>query len=491
MSTSLHALHSRYNPVAEAERYVNSLTLRDEASCFILIEPGLGYLIPFLRQKRPDAQLIMLHAAESNDALVPEAASIPAWSPRHDEPLQRFLENEIAVGATAIQVIEWRPALAVYGERYRGLLEETVEFIRRLDAGEQTLRLFGKRWFSNFFRNLRLLTHYTYPRSTLHEPVIVTGAGPSLESALPLIQERKAQGPALILAASSSTPSLLAVGLTPDFVISTDGGSWAQCHLYESLRDSIRTHTRATFILAVSMSAALPSQCADVPLLLMSDKSQWQSLILRGLSLPFVSLPQRGTVTASALDLAFCLTSGDVVISGTDLAMNDIRIHARPYSFERLLEEKASRFLPLYTQYFTRSRYIVEGKSHDVYAAWFRTHINSYSGRLYSLGKNSPVFSNAPSWTTQGRARKGSVFKNAANNVWEIARFSRPDPVKAGVSLLLKTLSSNAAVSAAIKQELVPLLFPDRPGNIPWDSVSLSELTDAIRTLAKLDMAHA
>ncbi|MDR0636791.1 MAG: DUF115 domain-containing protein, partial [Treponema sp.] len=483
------ALHSRYNPVAEAERYVNSLTLRDEAACFILIEPGLGYLIPFLRQKRPDARLIMLHAAEPDDALVPEAASIPAWSPEDDEPLQRFLENEVTVRSTAIQVIEWRPALAAYGERYRGLLEETVEFIRRLDAGERTLRQFGKRWFSNFFRNLRLLTRYAYPRFRFHAPIIVTGAGPSLESALPLIREQKAQSPALILATSSSTPSLLALGLSPDFVISTDGGSWAQCHLYNCLR-GIRARAGASFILAVSMSAALPSQCADVPLLLMSDKSQWQSLILRGLGLSFVSLPQRGTVTASALDLAFCLTSSDVVISGTDLAVNDIRIHARPYSFERLLEERASRFLPLYTQYFTRSRATVEGKSHEVYAAWFKTHIDSYSSRLYSLGKNSPVFSNTPSWTTQDRTRKASVPQNAVHNVWEIARFSRPDPVKAGVSLLLKTLSSDAAIGPAIKRELVPLLFPDRLGNAPGE-VSSSELTDAVRTLTKVDITHA
>jgi hypothetical protein len=484
---SPYALHSRYNPVAEAERYVNSLTLRDEARCFILIEPGLGYLIPFLRQKRPDAQFVMLHAAEHGDALVPEAASISAWSPEYGEPLQRFLENEIAVGATAIQVIEWRPALAVYGERYRGLLEETVEFIRQLDAGERTLRQFGRRWFSNFFRNLRLLTHYAYPRAALYAPLIVTGAGPSLESALPLIREQTARGPALILAASSSAPTLLAGGLAPDIVISTDGGSWAQCHLYESLRDS----ARATFILAVSMSAALPSQCADVPLLLMSDESQWQNLILRGLGLPFVSLPQRGTVSASALDLAFCLTNGDVLISGVDLAVNDIRIHARPYSFERLLEEKASRFLPLYTQYFTRSRSIVEGKSHDIYAAWFRAHVDSYAGRLYSLGKNSSAFSNAPPWTT----RDASVSGNDAHHVWEIARFSRPDPVKAGVSLLLKALSSTAASATvsgtAIKRELVPLLFPDRPGNTPCDDVSLSELTDTIQTLTKLDSIHA
>ncbi|MDR1398326.1 MAG: DUF115 domain-containing protein [Treponema sp.] len=486
---SRHVLHSRYNPVAEAERYVNSLTLRDEATCFILIEPGLGYIIPFVWQKRPDALLIILHAAQPDEALVPEAVSIPTWSPQDATPLQRFLENEVVVGAAAIQLIEWRPSLAVYGKRYRELLEETVEFIRRLDAGEQTLRQFGKRWFSNFFRNLRLLTLYAYPRSTLHAPVIVTGAGPSLESVLPLIREQKAQGSALILAASSSTPSLLAVGLTPDFVISTDGGSWAQCHLYECLRASIRAH--ASFILAVSMSAALPSQCAEVPLLLMSDKSQWQSLILRGLGLPFVSLPQRGTVTVSALDLAFCLTNSDVVISGADLAVNDIRIHARPYSFERLLEEKASRFLPLYTQYFTRSRATVQGKSYDIYAAWFKAHIDSYSGRLYSLGKNSPAFSNTPAWTTQSRVRKATVSKNAVNNAWEIARFSRSDPVKAGVSLLLKTLSSGAVISAAIKRELVPLLFPDRPGNAHGDNVSLDELKGAIQRLSKQDFIHA
>jgi hypothetical protein len=477
----LRSLHSRYNPAGEAERYVRSLALREEALCFILIEPGLGYLIPFLRQRRPDARLIVLHAVEPDEPLVPEAASLPAWDPSCGGSPQRFLEQHAEAAASAIQVVEWRPALAAYGGHYRSLLAETAAFIKRLSAGEQTLRCFGRRWFSNFFRNLRLVTRCARPRADIGLPVIIAGAGPSLESALPLIREQKDRGRALVFAAASATQSLMAGGVAPDCVVSTDGGSWAQNHLYEALRPGL------PFIVAASMNAALPSQCAGAPLLLMSDASVWQNLILNSLGLPFVGLPQRGTVTASALDLAFRLTSGDVAISGTDLAVRDIRLHARPYSFERLLEEKARRFLPLYTQYFVRSRAEVQGGAHDVYAAWFKEHLDRYAGRLYSLGSNNPVFGNAPPWGSRGRGGNAPRVSKAAGRWWEPARFSRRCPDADAAALLLGALSSGAAVGAALKEELVPLLFPGRASG----AVSLKELGEAVRTLSKLERRHA
>jgi hypothetical protein len=197
----------------------------------------------------------------------------------------------------------------------------------------------------------------------------------------------------------------------------------------------------------------------------MSDGSLWQGLVLCALGLPFANLPQRGTVTASALDLAFSLTRGDVVISGTDLAVNDIRIHASPYSFERLLEEKANRFLPLYSQYFTRTRAITSGKSHDIYAAWFRSHIAEWPKRFYSLGSNSPAFSAIPAWN-------GPAHSYAAHGLKNI-RFPQAELVKAAVSFLLGALSS-----AAIRRELTSLLFPDA-GSL--DTVSLADLECAIR----------
>jgi len=97
-------------------------------------------------------------------------------------------------------------------------------------------------------------------------------------------------------------------------------------------------------------------------------------------------------VTASALDLAFALTKGDIYIAGIDLENNDIRSHSRPYSLDRFMEEKTDRFNPFYSQVYKRSSTLKAGGSFKIYASWFEKQLKSYSRRLYPLGKNNSLF---------------------------------------------------------------------------------------------------
>jgi hypothetical protein len=484
-------LHSRYNPKAEAEKYVASLTLRTDARFFILIEPGLGYIIPFLREKRPDVKIIALHVEEQGNAPMLDESAPPAWNPACKESLQNFLEGEISdTPAWSIQVIEWRPALAQYGERYLNLLAETVDFIKRSDANNRTYRSLGKRWFHNFFKNLRLIKICSFPPITpFNIPIVVTGAGPSLESAIPDIKRQRAS--LFVLAASSSVPALIERGVWPDLIISTDGGTWAQFHLHECLRrgrlstygyvsnningshrDSSYKAIDHLLSFAVSMNAALPSQCVEHPLLLMIDGSFWQQLVFRSLGLPFMSLCQRGTVTATALDLAFSLTRKEVVISGTDLAIDDIRMHTTPYAFERLLEEGATRFSPLYSQYFTRALATTEGKSHDIYAAWFKSHIAEWPKRFYTLGSNSRSFNAVPVWG--GGAH--SYAEGSASRSFRNINLPQSDLVSEAVVVLLGALGNET-----VRKELTALLFPDSGS---FTAVSLADLEAEIRETA-------
>jgi hypothetical protein len=461
--------------------------LRQDIRFFILIEPGLGYIIPILQRKCPQARIIALHVRQEavQAPVMPLTTGKPpvAWSPETGVPLQQFLEQEIPdIEAAAIQVIEWRPALAVYGEGYRGLLVETVDFIKRIDANTRTICAFGSRWFSNFFKNLGILRRvYTAPAGCLgSQPLIVTGAGPSLEETIPQIRELRKKGPLPVLAASSSVPALMTRGIVPEFVITSDGGGWALFHLYASLR-----HGNPSWGLAASLIAALPSQCAHLPMLVISDGSLWQNLVLQGLHIPSINLTQRGTVTAQALDLAFVLTQGPIYITGMDLANRDIRTHARPYSFERFLEEKATRLNPVYTQGFVRSRAIEAGGSHTIYATWFSRQRKAYPRTVYSLGTNNPVFQDSarnpqvfgldPSVETEAITRRGMIRES----------FHAPDnPIKAGVDMLIAALAA-PQTAARINRELAPLLFPHRaehPGSTEMQDKILALLEPYYRS---------
>jgi hypothetical protein len=486
------ALHSRYNPGEEAERYIASLDVGPEIKYCILLEPGLGYLIPPLRRKCPAAKILALHvspffsklpvaAAESADPVdTTEDGGTAAWSPGSGLSLSAFLEEMIPdTAAAAVRLIEWRPAMDIYGEEYLKRLRETVEYVKRADANRRTVLNFGRRWFRNALRNAEIIRRaVVFTPGTL--PCIVTGAGPGLEETVPaILRGRKdacgGQIPAgteksgsgsenpgcFVLAAASSAPALWARGLKPDMVISTDGGGWALLHLYETVR-------RGGAILAAGLTAALPSQCAALPVLVISDGSLWQNRLLRSLGIPFISQIQRGTVTASALDLAFALTGGRVFITGTDLSHRDILTHARPYAFDRLREERADRFNPAYSQSWIRARDIAASGSHGVYAAWFKQRLGTYPKRLSTLGTNNQVFAALTRGAVPGPA--GCIFSGAAAGPQESAGETSPAKpiqfaeraVRAGrpAEILIEALEDPAEGPVIIK-ELGDLLFPE------------------------------
>jgi hypothetical protein len=213
--------------------------------------------------------------------------------------------------------------------------------------------------------------------------------------------------------------------------------------------------------------------------LAISDSSLWQELVLKGLEIPHIVLPQRGTVTAAALDLAFCLTSGKIFLTGADLSIKDIRSHAKPYSFDILWEGKSCRTNPFYSQIFSRSAETKAGGSHSIYASWFKNQLEAYPKRLYSLGANNSVFKNYTISSLDGiRETKGKnqqdrplLFKTKALNFSE-------KPAKLGTGIL-KSALINPAYSARLIEELCPLLFPKEP------PASLDELGETLTAVLK------
>jgi hypothetical protein len=451
-------LHSRYNPAGEAERYVGNLALSAELRFLILLEPGLGYLIPPLKKRVPGARIIALHAEapRGNAAALPDVS----WDPSRPCSLREFLEEEIPdTHSRYIKVIEWRPSLNRYGEGYLKLLAEAADFIKQGDANRRTTDAFGRRWVNNFFKNLLILQRVCLP-GAVSLPLVLAGAGPGLEETLPLIAARRDS--LFVLGVSSSLMALEAGAVIPDMVISADGGNWARLHLFEYVRLGIRGGYPP---LALCLSAALPSRCEEAPLLPISDGSLWQGLILKRLGIPFIALPQRGTVAASALDLALLLTRGNIFLTGLDFSHRDIKSHARPYALDRLQEEEASRLNPLYRQRFFRSSAIAAGGSHRIYAAWFRKQIAGWPGRIYVLGKNAAPFAeneDLPSGDLppmeEGSPPGAESFRAPFRQFTLPER--REDPLRAGLAVLRETLGKPGPAGERLRAELGPLLFP-------------------------------
>jgi hypothetical protein len=211
--------------------------------------------------------------------------------------------------------------------------------------------------------------------------------------------------------------------------------------------------------------------------LLLSDGSLWQSIILKELKVPFISLPQRGTVSASALDLALALSNDKIFIAGMDLANRDIRSHARPYSFDRLIEERAGRMNPEYSQLYKRSTLLKEGGSYGIYASWFKKQLASYTNRLLSLGKNHAVF-DALKTAPEYKIKKHYASCGKAKAGFKIFTVESEGCLSQKAFAVLKKALKESAYREALQKELTPLLFADRAPASP------DELLEALRIAA-------
>ena len=466
-------LHSRYNPQGEAVRYLDSLNLKDTIKCFILIEPGLGYMIPVLLERFAKSKIIVLHtesgACRNEEQIsLNERNSCAVHYGANGASINKFLETEVPeIDADCVKIIEWRPSLNYYKEEYVTLLSQTAGFLKRLDAEKRTTAAFGKRWIKNFFKNLEVLNKTLLYRQT-SLPVIVTGSGPGLEEAMTVIKNN--QNNCLIIAASSSLTALDANGIEADIVIATDGGNWALRHLYPCVRKKMSPD----FAYAANLCAALPSQTKETPFLIINDGSFWQSIVLRELLIPSVIIGQRGTVTAAAVELAMLLSGGNIYLAGMDFSNNDIKTHARPYAFDNLFFGEANRFLPVYTTYFSRSSLLKDGGSMNIYAAWFKNRLSSWEKRIFSLTNHS-IFNHAiPEKQTKIKNTK-EIFN--IKNVKEDPSMFR----EKGLSALVSALK-NSEYADDLTKELTPLLFPASKANVTAKDLEKTLRKELIRT---------
>ena len=461
-------LHSRYNPQLEADRYIEALNPDPAIDYYILIEPGLGYLVSSVHKHCPDSKVVILHADSAAGDSVIRDSDIPMWFQGNGTSVQDFLEKTIPEGASA-RIIEWRPGLNAYKDIYPALVRESAEFIKRSEASRRTSAAFGRRWAANFFRNLTILQQ-SLLYNIMDIPIVITGSGPGLESVLPELAA--ARDGIFILASSSSMQALAFAGISPDMIISTDGGNWAPRHLHACFR---REQCESSIILAMTLNAAIPSQFSQVAALPLNDGSLWQNIALHSIGLPSIPVPQRGTVTATALELAMIIGTGSIFLAGMDLAIRDIQSHARPYEFDRLLFDTASRLQPMYSQACIRSGEMKAGGSHDIYAAWFKNRIASWPARIFSLGANHSVLNTL---LPHESLQKSSKKKNAQEH-FKVIPLNNPSQQRSALAAqaIINALA-DSQYSKALSAELGSLLFPLEPG------VSCAEIAEMIRIMS-------
>lgn len=227
-------LYSKYNPSRLILQNIDSLQLLP-GTIILCCSPALAYGLKELKSKLPEDCLLII--CEFNDQLrILENETLsnieniifPDQQELYNLP---FLLNEnqytfkcgIQIPKTGhfkrVIRIDFSAGVQFHQELYSELTNSCTNSIMTFWSNRVTLTKFGRRYSQNFFRNLKILpesTPITTYFNSVTKPVIICGAGQSLNSALSFLKVN--QNNFFILCADTALQPLLKSGINPQGV---------------------------------------------------------------------------------------------------------------------------------------------------------------------------------------------------------------------------------------------------------------------------------
>ncbi|MCB1152005.1 DUF115 domain-containing protein [bacterium] len=225
------------------------------------------------------------------------------------------------------------------------------------------------------------------------DPVLVVGAGPSLDAALPIIELHGKR--AWIIAVDAALRPMQAAGIVPDFAVSIDpnDANAEQCRDLNILPRLIYFPSTHPEVVARWQGERIAAAPEGDPL---SDEVDPEGRLAR--------LRSGGIVGTAALAAAEYMAAGAIAMVGMDLAFPDQRTHAAgAHHFRRLDGDPYLKFVPSWN-----GDRVPTGPVFERAIAWFELFARSHEGTLIDTCRD-------------GARKEGFVFQT-------LGRFLRERP---------------------------------------------------------------
>jgi hypothetical protein len=386
------ALYSPQDPRGAAVRRVDKLELQPGTLVFVP-SLGLGYGLAELLEKLPPSCHILCIEADERLFKVGISQAQPLPKSPHLTIIRTDRPEHAAAAVQKLGPWRFRRVVSVHlcggyqfhRRTYRMLLEAVEEEIRLFWQNKLTLVAMTELWLKNLFTNLRTLPAAGDIADLSTElPILVCGAGPSLESSLEWI--RKIRRQVILMSVDTALAALAAAALPPDWVFTLD----AQLYTLQDFapyRDS-----RITLICDLTSNPLVLRLFPEIyffatrfhPLSLF-DRLQSASLLPS-------TLPPRGSVGVSAVEAALSMTSGPVLFTGLDFSYPKNQTHARNTPFHLRMLRSCHRLQPcgmtIFETLLARPRLWLAGKGGNRVLTDLVLH--SYARQLRTVSAEIP-----------------------------------------------------------------------------------------------------
>ena len=315
-------LHSRYEPMREAQRLIESIAI-DKKTTFYVLGFGLGYHLELLFEKASDEAIFCIFepdirviraALESRDISEMLASHRLMWFWEPDKSIFfRRLTPQTALISVGSETVEHAASVQLHDEFYRQVrvwLGEFASFCRTnmntlLFNSEQTARNIAKNagWYAAAAGINRLAQTY---RGC---PAVIVSAGPSLRKNKHLLKDLDTS--AVLIAVQTTLQPLLEMGCQPHFVTSLDYHEICS-RFFERLPSGIRTELIAE---AKATPRVLEMMTGPVSLI----GNEFADALLREMKIGKAGLTSGATVAHLAFYLAEYLGCDPIIFIGQDL----------------------------------------------------------------------------------------------------------------------------------------------------------------------------
>ena len=365
-------LHSAYDPMKEARRFVDAVELPFEPSLLVVVEPALSHCATFLRQRFPDTTLVAIRLADCF------GESNHLWDRTlHLSQVHQMLSLYGEDKVLATLFLSWPPSQRAFPQEYRLCWENIRTLVETSRDILGTREFFGRRWLKNTLSFCAKVKHPHIVRAG-SSPILLAASGPSLETSLEPIKEHRASF--FLIAISSALSPLLAAGILPDLCVSTDGGYWAKRHI-----------AACPVPLAVPAEAAIPGPCIEGRIVPLQYGDGPETQLLEDCGIPALPALRNGTASGTALELALTLTSGPVFACGLDLSPHRGFQHCQPNALEEDALLLDNRLQPKETRLFSGQ---LHSRPLEIYGRWFSDQSQRLAPRFCRLAAAGYRFKN-------------------------------------------------------------------------------------------------
>lgn len=349
-------LHSKYDPVQEAERFVAQLEGVEEYQHVFFYGVGLGYHVEAFAQKYPNLKITLY---EPN---IEAFIHLLATRSLKKLPLKRLNQIYVETSPAVLDILlkDFTDFLddkvffvslpsyeRVFSEHFKGFSQVFREILINKKTSLNVNYGFEKRWTVNSLTNFNdiLFSPGIFEKKPLFSgrPAIIAAAGPSLSEDFDQLRYIKEKGLAYIFAVGSAINALVNNGIEPDAVCAYDPSPLC-IKVFEGVIDQSKDNFPLIFGSSIGYEVVQQYRGPKLNMIINQDTFSQYCLRHKDGSSPEI-MHDAPTIALVTLELLFKLGCNPIILAGQNLSYKNLRPYADGIHYEHVPEVVDDAFI--------------------------------------------------------------------------------------------------------------------------------------------------